>query len=101
MHPNEDHEVDLMRYALLQSFPSERGFSDKHSVDRATLIVASNVLAALRFPWPTDGGSREATNKSIRASITMQERLEAWRGIVRLPKASRVERGLFASWMPA
>ena len=75
----------------LEQFPSERGFSDRFTVDRDELRRMSTALSSLRFSWNTDGGSREVTNSLIRRAITMQERLEAWRELCALPDAKRVE----------
>jgi len=73
----------------LDNYPTERGFSDLFSVDRSTLVTASAVLGLMPDTWATTGGQREMNNRQIRRSITMQERLEAWRGVCALPAPIR------------
>lgn len=75
--------------SALNNFQSERGFSDQFSVDRSTLVSASNVLGLMPDTWATTGGQRESLNREIRRSITMQERLDAWRRVCALPASIR------------
>ena len=75
--------------SALDNYPSERGFSDRYTVDRSRLKTMSTVFASIPDAWCRIGGIREAKNHEIRTQANMQEKLEAWRGIVALPKAEK------------
>jgi len=68
--------------SALDYYPSEHGFSDRYAVDRSRLVTMSAVFSSMLDAWRQFGGMREVKNHEIRQSTTMQERLEAWRGIV-------------------
>ena len=76
----------------LDNYPSERGYSDRYTVDRSRLETMSTVFASIPDVWCRIGGVRESKNHEIRMHTNMQEKLEAWRGIVALPGALKVGR---------
>lgn len=73
--------------SALDHFPSEHiSEQPRYAVDRSRLASFSEVLQ-LFAGWQPLGGLREAKNHEIRQQTTMQDKLEAWRGICALPEA--------------